>query len=281
MQFIKMHGAGNDYVYVDGFREEIPGDVGELARAISDRHTGVGGDGLVLIIPSERAPVRMRMFNADGSEAEMCGNAIRCVAKYAIEQGLADGDEFPIETGAGLLTVAIVEKLGNRVEQVRVNMGPPILAASKVPTTLPGEPPLNEPLTVGNEMLEVTCVSMGNPHCVTFVEEITDAHVLTLGPKIEKHPAFPNRVNVEFIRVLSPDAFEMRVWERGSGETMACGTGACAAAVAGAMTGRTGRQVRAHLRGGDLLLDWTESGDVLMTGPAVEVFRGEWPVASP
>ncbi|MGE0374715.1 MAG: diaminopimelate epimerase [Planctomycetaceae bacterium] len=280
MQFIKMHGAGNDYVYVDCFREQVAGDVQELARLISDRHTGVGGDGLVLITPSERAPVRMRMFNADGSEAEMCGNALRCVAKYAVEQGLAAGDEFPIETGAGLLTVAVVGKTGKRVDQVQVNMGAPILTARDIPTTLPGDPPLNVPLPVGEVTFRVTCVSMGNPHCVTFVDEITDAHVLTLGPLIEKHAAFPRRVNAEFIRVLSPDAFEMRVWERGSGETMACGTGACAAAVAGVLTGRTARQVRAHLRGGDLQLDWTESGDVLMTGPAVEVFRGEVTVHS-
>ncbi len=276
MQFIKMHGAGNDYVYVDCFREPITGDVSQLARAVSDRHTGVGGDGLVLITPSEQAPVRMRMFNADGSEAEMCGNALRCVAKYAAEQGLASGDEFPVETGTGLLTVSIVERSGGRVEEVQVNMGAPILKSADIPTTLPGDPPLNEPLQVGGDMFEVTCVSMGNPHCITFVDEITDAHVLTLGPQIETHAVFPNRVNAEFIRVLSPDAFEMRVWERGSGETMACGTGACAAAVAGVLTGRTNRQVRAHLRGGELLLNWTEQGDVLMTGPATEVFRGEW-----
>ncbi len=279
MQFIKMHGAGNDYVYVDCFRQPVDRDVSELARAVSDRHTGVGGDGLVLIGPSEQAPVRMRMFNADGSEAEMCGNALRCVAKYAVEQGLASGDEFPVETGTGLLTVSIVEKSGRRVDQVQVNMGAPTLKSSDIPTTLPGDPPLGVPLPIGEDSFEVTCVSMGNPHCITFVEEITDAHVLTLGPQIETHAAFPNRVNAEFVRVLSPDAFEMRVWERGSGETMACGTGACAVAVAGVLTGRTNRQVRAHLRGGDLLLDWTEQGDVLMTGPAVEVFRGEWPSA--
>ncbi|MBX3437411.1 MAG: diaminopimelate epimerase [Planctomycetaceae bacterium] len=278
MQFVKMHGAGNDYVYIDCFREQFAGDVPALARAVSDRHTGVGGDGLVLITPSERAPVRMRMFNADGSEAEMCGNAIRCVAKYASEAGLADGDRFSIETGKGVLTVTIVERSGGRVEQVQVNMGAPILRGEDIPTTLPGNPPLSVPLAVGDEILEVTCVSMGNPHCVTFVDEITDRHVLQLGPQIERHAAFPNRVNAEFISVISPEAFEMRVWERGSGETMACGTGACAAAVAGYLNGKTGRQVRAHLRGGELLLDWTREGDVLMTGPAVEVFRGEWPL---
>lgn len=277
MRFIKMHGAGNDYVYVDCFEESVDGDPAALARAVSDRHKGIGGDGLVLITPSQRAPVRMRMFNADGSEAEMCGNALRCVAKYASEQQLAAGDEFPVETATGLLTVRIVERTGERVDQVQVNMGRPILDAAEIPTTLSGTPPQDAPLDLGEHALSVTCVSMGNPHCVTFVDEITDQHVLELGPQIEVHPAFPNRVNAEFIKVISPGEFEMRVWERGSGETMACGTGACAAAVAGAVTGRLGRRTIAHLRGGDLILEWTESGDVLMQGPAVEVFRGEWP----
>lgn len=277
MQFIKMHGAGNDYVYIDGFVEAIPENVPELARVMSDRHTGVGGDGLVLILPGDGAPVRMRMFNADGSEAEMCGNALRCVAKYAAEHALATGDEFVIETGAGHLSVTIAQRTGGRVDQVRVNMGRPILSAAEIPTTLAGTPPQDVPLEVGGQTVTVTCVSMGNPHCVTFVEEISDAHVLELGPQIERHAAFPRRVNVEFIKVLSPSEFEMRVWERGSGETMACGTGACAAAVAGALTGRLSRQTTAHLRGGDLQLNWTAEGHVLMTGPAVEVFRGEWP----
>ncbi|MCA9111161.1 MAG: diaminopimelate epimerase [Planctomycetaceae bacterium] len=280
MQFIKMHGAGNDYVYVDCFRERVPTDVAGLAIAVSDRHMGIGGDGLVLIMPSERAPVRMRMFNADGSEAEMCGNALRCVAKYAAEEGLAQGDEFPIETGTGVLTVSIAGRSGPRVDRVRVNMGAPILVSHDIPTTLPGDPPRNVALEVGGETFEVTCVSMGNPHCVIFVDEITDRLVLNVGPQIEHHPAFPNRVNVEFIRVISPAEFEMRVWERGSGETLACGTGACAVAVAGVLTGRLDRCVQAHLRGGDLELEWTEQGDVFMTGPATEVFRGEWPHTS-
>lgn len=280
MQFIKMHGAGNDYVYIDCFQQMPPGDVQGLARRMSDRHTGVGGDGIVLIAPSEQAPVRMRMFNADGSEAEMCGNALRCVAKYAAEQQLVTGDEFPIETGAGVLRVELVERLGKRVDQVRVNMGRPILEAAQIPTTLSGNPPQDVKLDVGDQTLAVTCVSMGNPHCVTFVDEITDEQVLGLGPHIEVHPAFPKRINVEFIKVLSSSEFDMRVWERGSGETMACGTGACAAAVAGAVTGRLGRRTTAHLRGGDLILEWTPGGDVLMTGPAVEVFRGEWSIDS-
>jgi diaminopimelate epimerase len=277
MRFIKMHGAGNDYVYIDCFQQTPPGEVADLARQMSDRHTGVGGDGIVLIMPSEQAPVRMRMFNADGSEAEMCGNALRCVAKYAAEQQLVTGDRFPIETGAGVLSVEIVERNGNRVDLVRVNMGRPILEAERIPTTLAGNPPQDVTLEVGDEALVVTCVSMGNPHCVTFVDEITDEQVLGLGPQVEVHPAFPKRINVEFIKVRSSSEFDMRVWERGSGETMACGTGACAAAVAGALTGRLDRRTTAHLRGGDLMLEWTAGGDVLMTGPAAEVFRGEWP----
>jgi diaminopimelate epimerase len=277
MRFVKMHGAGNDYVYIDCFQQTPPGEVADLARQMSDRHTGVGGDGIVLIMPSEQAPVRMRMFNADGSEAEMCGNALRCVAKYAAEQQLVTGDRFPIETGAGVLSVEIVERNGNRVDLVRVNMGRPILEAERIPTTLAGNPPQDVTLEVGDEALVVTCVSMGNPHCVTFVDEITDEQVLGLGPQVEVHPAFPKRINVEFIKVRSSSEFDMRVWERGSGETMACGTGACAAAVAGALTGRLDRRTTAHLRGGDLMLEWTAGGDVLMTGPAAEVFRGEWP----
>ncbi len=276
MQFIKMHGAGNDYVYIDCFRQPLTTDPVALARAISDRHTGVGGDGLVLILPSERAPVRMRMFNADGSEAEMCGNAIRCVAKYAAETDLAEGEDFDIETGKGVLHVAIIAREGRRVSAVRVNMGPPILVNKDIPTTLPGNPPTNVPLTVGERTFDVTSVSMGNPHCVTFVPETNDDWVLNIGPRIEVHPAFPRRVNAEFVEVITPGEFRMRVWERGSGETMACGTGACAVAVAGVLTGRLDRRSVAHLRGGDLTVEWTESGDVLMTGPAVEVFRGEW-----
>jgi diaminopimelate epimerase len=277
MRFIKMHGAGNDYVYVDCFQEPVPEDVPATARAISDRHTGVGGDGLVLITPSEQAPLRMRMFNVDGTEAEMCGNALRCVAKYAAEQEIVTQDEFPVETGNGLLSVRIDSRTGTRVDQVRVNMGRPILEAAEIPTTLPGAPPQDVSLDVGGTSLQVTCVSMGNPHCVTFVDEITDEQVLGIGPQIERHSAFPNRVNVEFIKVRSPSEFDMRVWERGSGETMACGTGACAAAVAGILTGRMDHRTIAHLRGGDLVLEWSESGDVWMTGPATEVFRGEWP----
>ena len=276
MRFTKMHGAGNDYVYINCFDEPVPRDIPSTAIAISDRHTGVGGDGLVLIGPSEVADARMRMFNADGSESEMCGNAIRCVAKYVSDRGIARKPELKIETGRGILTMQLFTGAGGKVEQVTVNMGAPILESARIPTTLPGDPPRNAKLEVAGKTIDVTCVSMGNPHCVTFVDEVNDDWVLRVGPQIEHHPAFPRRVNAEFIQVVSPDEFIMRVWERGSGETLACGTGACASAVAGVLTGRTNRTVTAHLRGGDLKLEWAASGDVFMTGPATEVFSGEW-----
>ena len=276
MRFTKMHGAGNDYVYINCFDEPVPRDIPATAIAISDRHTGVGGDGLVLICPSEVADARMRMFNADGSESEMCGNAIRCVAKYVSDRGIARKPELKIETGRGVLTMQLFTGAGGKVEQVTVNMGAPILESARIPTTLPGDPPTNAKLEVAGKTIDVTCVSMGNPHCVTFVDEVNDDWVLRVGPQIERHPAFPRRVNAEFIQVVSPDEFIMRVWERGSGETLACGTGACASAVAGVLTGRTNRTVTAHLRGGDLKLEWASTGEVFMTGPATEVFSGEW-----
>ena len=271
-----MHGAGNDYVYIDCFAQPIPQDVARTAISISDRHTGVGGDGMVLICPSETADARMRMFNADGSESEMCGNAIRCVAKYVYDRGLARKPELKIETGRGILTMQLSTGGNGLVDQVTVNMGAPILDAERIPTTLPGNPPLNVPLEVAGMQIQVSCISMGNPHCVVFVDEVNDDWVLRVGPQIEHHPAFPRRVNAEFIQIVSKDEFIMRVWERGSGETMACGTGACASAVAAALTGRTNRKVTARLRGGNLLLDYSAAGDVFMTGPAAEVFSGDW-----
>lgn len=276
MKFTKMHGAGNDYVYVDCFAEKVPADVAETARRVSDRHFGIGGDGLVLICPSERADARMRMFNADGSESEMCGNASRCVAKYLYDHGIAKKEELRLETGRGVLTLRVEVEKG-KVERVRVNMAAPILKSSEIPTTLPGDPPVRAPLEVAGRKLEVTCVSMGNPHCITFVDEITDDWVLGVGPKIEVHPAFPRKINAEFVQVISPREIRMRVWERGSGETLACGTGACASAVAAVLNGLCERKVLCHLPGGDLTLEWSESeGVVYMTGPAKEVFSGVW-----
>lgn len=276
MRFTKMHGAGNDYIYLDGFAEPLPEDLPGLAVAMSDRHRGVGADGVIVIEPSPVADARMRMWNADGSPAEMCGNGIRCVAKYVHDHGIARRDVLTIETGRGVLTVQVFATAG-RVERVRVNMGTPLFEAARIPTTLPGNPPRDVPLDGIDGVLTVTCLSMGNPHCVTFVEELSDHLVREIGLRIERHPAFPNRVNAGFARVISPNEIELRVWERGSGETQACGTGACAAAVAAALTGRTGRHVVCHLPGGDLEIDWSAAGDVFLTGPAAEVFTGEWP----
>ncbi|HEY3964400.1 MAG TPA: diaminopimelate epimerase [Planctomycetaceae bacterium] len=276
MKFTKMHGAGNDYVYVNCFAEDVPRDVASLAMAVSDRHTGIGADGLILICPSERGDARMRMFNADGSESEMCGNGVRCVAKYVHDHGIAQKDRLKIETGRGVLELDL-EIAHGKVERVRVNMGAPILESAKIPTTLPGDPPIRQRVSAAGREFEVTCVSMGNPHCVTFVDRLDDEWVHVVGPQVERHPAFPRRVNAEFIQLVSPREFHMRVWERGSGETQACGTGACASAVAGVLTGLTERRVLAHLPGGDLELEWAESGEVYLTGAAVEVFSGEWP----
>jgi diaminopimelate epimerase len=277
MRFTKMHGAGNDYVYIDCFREPVPGDPAALSRAVSDRHRGIGSDGLILIGPSDEADARMRMFNADGSQAEMCGNGVRCVGKYLYDHGLARKPSLKIETDRGVLALEL-EVQGGAVSRVRVDMGEPTLDSAKIPTTLPGNPPRDAKLALGDRMLTATCVSMGNPHCVIFVEELHDSLVGGMGPRIETHTAFPRRTNVEFVRLNGPDDVSVRVWERGTGETMACGTGACAVTVAAACTGRTGRRLKVHLTGGDLDLDWSETDNhVYLTGPAEEVFTGEWP----
>lgn len=279
MRFTKMHGAGNDYVYVDCFSEKAPADPARLSMAVADRHFGIGSDGLILIRPSERADARMQMFNADGSEAEMCGNGLRCVAKYVFDHGIARKEHLALETGRGILHVDLEVKAG-KAARVRVNMGEPILTAEKIPTTLEGNPPVNAPLSAGDATWNATCVSMGNPHCVIFVEAITDQHVHGVGPLIEKHRAFPRRTNVEFVKVNSRNDLTMRVWERGSGETLACGTGACGVCVAGVLTGRADRRVMIHLLGGDLELHWSEAdNNVYLTGPAVEVYSGDWPEA--
>lgn len=277
MRFVKMHGCGNDYVYVDCFRQKAPANPAALSRRISDRHFGVGSDGLILICPSERADARMRMFNADGSEAEMCGNGIRCVAKYLYDHGLVRKNPLRIETGRGVLELQL-HLAHDKVERVTVDMGEPIFDPAQIPTTFSGQPPCQVPLQLDAATYEITVLSMGNPHCVLYVAELQDEFVHGLGPRIEHHSAFPKRVNVEFVKVLNPDEIRLRVWERGSGETLACGTGACAACVAGVLTGRTRRRILAHLLGGDLELEWSATNNhVYMTGPAVEVFNGEWP----
>jgi diaminopimelate epimerase len=282
MRFTKMHGIGNDYIYVDCFRNPMPRDPAGISRAVSDRHFGIGSDGLILICPSDTADARMRMYNADGSESEMCGNGIRCVAKYLYDHSLVRKPMLTVETGRGVLNLQL-EISGGAVQQVRVDMGEPVLQAPLIPTSLPGDPArggrvVNVPLAIDGRTVSVTCVSMGNPHCIVFVDDITNEQVLIVGPQVEVHPEFPRRTNVEFVKVNRPEELTFRVWERGSGETMACGTGACAVAVAGVLTGRTQRRVVAHLRGGDLKLEWSEADNhVYMTGPATEVFSGEWP----
>lgn len=277
MRFTKMQGAGNDYVYIDCFRDPMPHDPAGLSRKMSDRHFGVGGDGLILICPSDKADARMRMFNADGTESEMCGNGLRCVAKYVYDHGLVRKPTMTIESGNSVKSFHL-EIAGGQVNRVRVDMGEPILDPSRIPTTLPGNPPIEVSLPNSELATPVTCVSMGNPHCVTYVDTITDALVLGIGPKVERHPAFPRRTNVEFVRVNKPDEVTVRVWERGSGETLACGSGACAVVVASVLTKRTQRRITVHLPGGDLQLEWLETDNhVYMTGPAVEVFSGDWP----
>lgn len=284
MRFTKMHGLGNDYVYVDGFAATPPADPAAISRRVSDRHTGVGADGLILILPSEVADARMRMFNADGSESEMCGNGLRCVAKYVHDHGIARKPNLAIETGRGVLAVTVTATDG-RAERVRVDMGKPILRAADIPTTLPGSPVADVPVMIGGRKFQVTAVSMGNPHAVVFVDtkfldRLPVDQVAEVGAELEVHPAFSRKVNAHFVAIDSPGEVTMRTWERGTGLTQACGTGACAVAVAGILTGRTGRRLLAHLPGGDLLLEWpADDGPVFMTGPAVEVFSGDWPDA--
>lgn len=290
MRFTKMHGLGNDYVYVNCFEETIENPP-ELARIVSDRHTGIGGDGLILIEPSEIAEVRMRIFNADGSEAEMCGNGIRCVAKYAYEHKLCQvGGDFAvpgqqsfgasvnIETGNGILTLGLSIDDDDKVQKVCVNMGQPKLNPKDIPVDLPGEEAVAQPIEVLGEQLEMTCVSMGNPHAVFFCDDAGVIDLPTLGPAVENHALFPNRTNVHFVQIDLPTEFTMRTWERGSGITMACGTGACACAVASVLIGKQGRVCTAHLPGGDLELNWCDVDNcVYMTGPATEVFDGRLP----
>jgi diaminopimelate epimerase len=281
MRFTKMHGAGNDYIYVDCFADPVPPNLPELARRMSERRFGVGSDGLILICPSARVDAEMRMFNADGSPAEMCGNGIRCVAKYLYDHSICRRDKLQIESAGRVLSLELGIADGV-VDRVRVDMGEPILIPEQIPTTLRSprglaEPVVDVPFEVAGRELRATCVSMSNPHCVIFVDEPTDDWVLGVGPKLEVAPQFPKRTNVEFVKVLGGRELQQRTWERGSGETLACGTGACAVCVAGVLTGRTGREVTIHLRGGDLAIEWNEADNhIYMSGPAEEIFTGEW-----
>jgi diaminopimelate epimerase len=281
MRFTKMHGIGNDYVYVNGFDQSVSDPV-ETARKISDRHFGVGSDGLILILPSDKADVRMRMFNADGSEAEMCGNGIRCVAKYAFDHGLSKNNPMKVETGRGVLMLRL-ETIGGKVRNVTVDMGEPILSLPEIPVDreqllrAARDNEFRLSVQPSNESLDMSFVSVGNPHAVIYTLDVKSIEIARIGPTIEHHKAFPRRINVHWVQVHSPSEVTMRTWERGSGITWACGTGACAVCVAGVLTGRTSRKLLAHLPGGDLTLEWRESDNhVYMTGPATEVFSGVW-----
>jgi diaminopimelate epimerase len=274
MELTKLHGLGNDYLYIDTLTQDLSNyDLPELSRVLSDRHFGVGSDGIILVEPSSRADFRMRIFNSDGSEAEMCGNGARGFAKYVFDHGLTTKTDLSLETGAGPIGLHL-ELAQGRVATVRADMGEPRLARAEIPARgEPSDQPLvEETLTVGDHAYTITCVSMGNPHCIIFVPEITDSLVHQVGPAIETHELFPNRTNVEFARVIDEQHVQMRVWERGAGETLACGTGASATAVAAALTNRAQRQLTLHLLGGDLLLEWNADNHVILTGPATEVF---------
>ncbi|MBC7288634.1 MAG: diaminopimelate epimerase [Armatimonadetes bacterium] len=274
MRFTKMHGLGNDYIYIDGTSEDLSDvSLSALSKLVSDRHLGVGSDGLIVILPSERADFRMRIFNPDGSEAEMCGNGVRCFAKYVYEHGLTTKQALEIETGGGIVRTELYVD-GGRVRKVRVDMGPPRLAPDEIPVIASQTGPLIEEefALPDGRVFRGTCVSMGNPHCVFFVESVDGFPVQEVGPLIENHSRFPRRTNVEFAQVVDGSTIRMRVWERG--ETMACGTGACATAVAGVLTARTGRRATVKLLGGDLEIEWADDNHVYMTGPAAEVCTG-------
>ncbi len=277
MEFTKMHGAGNDYVYIDARREDR--DWAALSVAMSDRHRGVGSDGLIIALPSDVADLRMRMFNADGSEGEMCGNGIRCLVRFALEHGIAPAwrAQLSVETLAGVLDVTPIWD-GGEMAGARVSMGEPRLRPAQVPVALPDcDAVLNHPLSVRGYDLALTCVSMGNPHAVAFIDEPVDDFPLTeIGPLVEHHPLFPNRVNFEIANVLDGAVIKTRVWERGSGITMACGTGACAVAVAARLNGLAGDRVTVALPGGDLTVEWRGQGDVVLEGPVAKVFTGDW-----
>ncbi len=277
MKFTKMHGAGNDYIYVNCFEEKVE-NPSELSIRVSDRHFGIGSDGLVLIEPSETADFKMDIYNADGSQAKMCGNATRCVAKYVRDNGLTDKDEISLETLSGIKYIK-VKTAGGKVTGATVNMGEPVLVPEKIPVDLPGDTAVAVPVTIGGSEYKITCVSMGNPHCVVYIDDTDKLEIEKLGPLFENAPLFPDRVNTEFIQPVDGSTFKMRVWERGSGETLACGTGACASAVSAVLNGycKKDEDIRVILRGGELTIRWdSQTGCVFMTGPAETVCTGEY-----
>ena len=275
MKFTKMHGIGNDYIYVNCFEEGIPADPAALSRRLSDRHFGIGSDGLILIRPTENGDAMMDLYNADGSRAMMCGNGIRCVGRYVYERGIAKKETLRIDTLSGVKTLHL-DVANGMVQSIEVDMGEPVLEPASIPVLLPGERAVSVPVEMGDDVFSVTCVSMGNPHCVLFVEDVDALDLEELGPRFEWNPLFPQGVNTEFIQPLPDGSLKMRVWERGSGETWACGTGACASVVAACLCGKAKRQSVVHLRGGDLSIHWREEdGHVMMRGPAAFVFDGE------
>lgn len=275
MKFTKMQGIGNDYIYVNCFEEKVD-DPERVSQIVSDRHFGIGGDGLVLIMPSEKADFRMRMFNADGSEGNMCGNATRCIGKFVYDNGLTDKTEITLETKSGIKYLTLYPENG-KVKTVLVNMGKAVLTPADIPMKAESESFINKPIEVLGSEVYITAVSMGNPHAVTYVEDVVSLDLEKIGPAFENHPIFPERVNTEFIKVLDSHTIQMRVWERGSGETWACGTGACAAAVASVKNGyfKNGEEITVKLRGGDLFITYSTDGTVLMRGAAETVFTGE------
>ena len=274
MKFTKMQGIGNDYVYVNCFEEDIK-NPSELSIAISDRHFGIGSDGLIMILPSPAADARMRIFNADGSEAQMCGNGIRCVAKYLYEYGIKKSDQMTIETAAGLKTIELTV-VNEDVTQIKVEMGTPELLRNEIPMLGENKQVVNEPLQVNDSVLYVTCVSMGNPHCITFVDDVDSIVLDVTGKAIENHELFPERINAHFVQQISANKVKMRTWERGSGETLACGTGAVATGVACVLNNLTERIISTQLPGGELMVEWTDDNKTYMTGPAEIVFTGQW-----
>lgn len=278
MKFTKMQGAGNDYIYVNCFRETVEAP-GEVSIKVSDRHFGIGSDGLVLIKPSDKADFKMDMYNADGSQGKMCGNAARCVAKYVYDNKMTDKDEISLETLSGIKYIKIFTDEKGSVCSARVNMGEPVLNGKDIPTEFDVNPVVGETLVLGGEFADerITCVSMGNPHCIVFVDDVYDLDLPKIGPAYENNKMFPDKINTEFIHVISETELDMRVWERGSGETLACGTGACAAAVAAILNGYCVRNtdIKVNLIGGTLYINWTDNGYVLMTGPAQFVCTGE------
>ncbi len=278
MLFTKVHGLGNDFILVNaGIGERFPDDYATLAKETCDRKFGIGADGLVLLLDSGVADVRMRIMNSDGTEAEMCGNAIRCVAQYLYEHNIVRKEQIKVETLAGIIVPQVILQNG-MVEAIKVNMGEPRLQRAEIPMVGEAGQVVNDILEVDDQKFYITAVSMGNPHCVIFVEDIDSIPLHRIGPRIEHHPAFPKKTNVEFVQVLNPQEVRMVVWERGAGPTLACGTGACAVAVAGILNGLTEKKVTVHLPGGSLEIEWDDNGKVYMTGPAKEVFHGEYTV---